>query len=153
MPDDKQLEKDIEELKKQAEEYLNGWKRAKADLVNYQKQIEREKTDWFLFASAGCAKAALPVLDSLEMAATQESGIKNQESGVAKIRDQMVDILRKMSVEQIKTLGEPVNTEFHEAVGVEKSDEHASGVIVKEVQRGYIMNGKVLRPAKVIVSE
>lgn len=154
------ISEELGKIKTQSDEYLAGWKRAKADLVNYQKQAERERADWFLFANAGCVKAFLPVLDSLDQAVERHSahreGTDVQDGlahGIAKIRDQMLDVLRQMGVEQIITVGEPVNAEFHEAIGIEKSDRHAPGIIVKEVQRGYIMHGKVLRVAKVIVAE
>ncbi len=163
-------EKTIEEYKKEAEEYLNGWKRAKADFVNYQKVVEREKAEWAMFSSAALVKAMLPVLDSLEMAVAKHvrHSERSEESrdpsalpqddnglahGIAKIRDQMVDALRQMGVEAINTVGEPVNPEFHEVVATEKSDTHAPGIITKEAQRGYTMHGKVLRVAKVIVAE
>lgn len=145
-------DKTIEDYQKEAEEYLNGWKRAKADFVNYQKQVERERAEWFMFSSVGCVKAMLPVLDSLE-AGCQGSGVRDQVSGIEKIRDQMRDAVKQMGVEAIKTIGEPVNPEFHEVVAIERSEVHASGLITKEAQRGYTMHGKVLRPSKVIVAE
>jgi len=141
-----ELEKQIEELKKQAEEYLNGWKRAKADLINFQKQTEKEKEDWFSFAQVNFVLAVLPVVDSLESAVAHESGIE-------KIRDQMVDILKRMGVEEIKSFGEQLNPEFHEVVSKELAEDKVSGLVIKEVQKGYLLNGRVLRPAKVIVSE
>lgn len=147
---------EIDAIKKQCDEYLDGWKRAKAELANYQKQVEREKTDWFLFSSAECIKAILPVLDSLESAVSSlRDGAQSlsDDDGITKIRDQMLDVLQKMGVEQIKIVGEPVNAEFHESVGIEKSEEHTAGIVLKEVQRGYAMHGKVLRVAKVIVAE
>ena len=163
-------EKTIEEIQKEAQEYLNGWKRAKADFLNYQKQVERERAEWAMFANASCVKAMLSVLDSLEMAAQSviSSGARNltpsigqgersltgvRDDGLRKIRDQMLDALRSMGVEAVKSVGEPVNPEFHEVVATEKSEAHASGLIIKEAQRGYTMHGKVLRPSKVIVAE
>ncbi len=187
-------QEELEKFKAQADEYLNGWKRAKADFVNYQKQMERERAEWAMFANASCVKAMLPVLDSLEMAALQHrrhsepqivisteakrsgeishgasmQGVGSLDSarddekkgdsigvahGIVKIRDQMVETLKQMGVEQIKSVGEPVNPEFHEVIATEPSEEHASGLITKEAQRGYTMHGKVLRVAKVIVSE
>ena len=153
-----QQEKTIEEYQKEAEEYLNGWKRAKADFVNYQNQVERERAEWAMFSSAACVKAMLPVLDSLEGAVAQFTIHSSQFTGdhghgIVKIRDQMVEALRNMGVEVINAVGEPVNPEFHEVVATEKSEEHASGLITKEAQRGYTMHGKVLRVAKIIVAE
>ncbi len=138
-------EKNIEDLKNQAEEYLAGWKRAKADFVNYQKQVEKEKAEWLLFSSAGCVKAFLPVLDSLEAAG---SG-----SGVEKIRDQMVEVMKSLGVEEIKCVGEPIDPQLHEVVATQVCDEISSGLVAKEVQRGYTLHGRLLRAAKVIVSE
>ena len=156
-------EKTIEEYQKEAQEYLNGWKRAKADFVNYERQVEKDRAEWAIFSSAACVKAMLPVMDSLENAIPSPRPLPEGEGdrrsgegvvvGIQKIRDQMLDVLKQMGVEQIKSVGEPVNAELHEVVGVEKSDVHAPGIIVHEAQRGYTMHGKVLRVAKVIVSE
>ena len=65
----------------------------------------------------------------------------------------MLDALKQMGVEAIKAVGEPVDPEFHEVVAVEPSDDVSHGLIAREVQRGYTMHGKVLRVAKVIVSQ
>lgn len=140
-------QKQIEELQKQAQEYLDGWKRAKADLVNFQKQTEREKAEWADFLHANTIRSILPVLDSLE------SAVGHKVEGVEKIRDQMKEAMKQVGVCEIKCLGEPPNPEFYETVGCEKSENHAPGLIVKEAQKGYLLNGRVLRPAKVIVSE
>ena len=174
MVDQNTREKSVEELQKECDEYLAGWKRAKADLVNFQKQMERERVEWFMYANAACVKAILPVLDSLESAVentlsesppprggeTQpishpaRGGARGGGSdGIAKIRDQMVEVLKSMGVEAIVVTKEPVNPELHEVVGVEKVEGVASGLMVREVQRGYTLHGKVLRPAKVIVAE
>lgn len=160
--------KTIEEYKKEAEEYLNGWKRAKADLVNLQKQTERERAEWFMYASGGCVKAILPVVDALQNAVAQFTVNSSQfTDGVKGIYDQMAEALKSMGVEAIDVAKEPPNPELHEVVGTEKamsggpsSDTSedgppriAPGLIMKEVQRGYTLHGKVLRAAKVIVAE
>lgn len=144
---------ELEKLQAQCNEYLSGWKRAKADLINFQKQIDRERADWRHFVTAECVRKFLPVVDALEAAAAHESGIKNHESGVEQVRNQMQGILRELEVEEIKTVGEPIDPALHEVVGTEKSDKHAPSIIVEEVQKGYKMHGKVLRAAKVIVEE
>ena len=156
-------ESELEKLRAQANEYLNGWKRAKADFANYERQVERDRAEWAMFSSAACVKAMLPVLDSLESAIPSPSPLPQGEggrrsgegvvAGIQRIRDQMLDVLKQMGVDKIKSVGEPVNTEFHEVVATEKSEVHAPGIIVHEAQRGYTMHSKVLRVAKVIVSE
>lgn len=147
-------DKTIEELRKEAEEYLNGWKRAKADFVNYQKQVERERAEWFMFANAACVKAILPVVDALQGAVAQFTVDSSQfTDGIKRIQDQMVEVLKQMGVEAIAVTKEPLNPELHEVVGVEKVENVASGLMAREVQRGYTMHGKVLRVAKVIIAE
>ncbi|MDP3245259.1 MAG: nucleotide exchange factor GrpE [bacterium] len=142
------LQKQLEDLKNQSEEHLNGWKRAKADLVNYQKQVEKEKGEWCEFLQANFIKAILPVADSLEAAAQTQNA-----DGFNKIYQQFVAILKQMGIEKIEVLGESPNPEIHEVVGKEKNQEYGAGLICKIVQKGYLLNDKLLRPAKVIVSE
>lgn len=143
-----ELQKQLEETKKQAEEYLSGWKRAKADLLNFQKQTEKEKEEWAIFFQVNFAKAILPALDSLAAAAEMD-----KTDGCNKIYQQFIAILKQMGMESIKAVGETVNPELHEVVGKDISKEVLSGVIVKEVQKGYLLSGKLLRPSKVIVAE
>ena len=146
MEEIEKLQQEFEDCKKTAEEYLNGWKRAKADYINREREIEKEKTEWLMFSHAASISGLLPILDSLESASLMNKDI-------SPIRDQAFEIFQKLGVEKIKSVGEPVNLELHEVVGKEKSDEAASGLIAKEVQAGYTLHGKVLRIAKVIISE
>ena len=127
--------------------------------ITATKEIsEKDKAEWAMFSSAALIKAMLPVLDSLEMAVATKieekfHGEGEYDDGIERIRNQMIEVLRQMGVESIKAVGEPVNTAFHEVIATEASGEHASGLVTKEAQRGYTMHGKVLRVAKVIVSE
>lgn len=153
---DEPIESGLDQITKQSEEYLNGWRRAKADLINFQRQTEREREGWIQFANATCLQAFFPILESLDQATSDEcigKSIDDHILGVKKIKDQFMGVLEKMGIEPIKCVGEPANPEVHEVVGKEKNNEHAPGLIVKEAQKGFLLHGKVLRPAKVIVSE
>ncbi len=143
-----QLKKEIEELKKQNKEYLDGWKRAKADYINREREIEKEKSEWIEFATKDLVLKILPIYEnlnkSLEYQETQKEALIE---GLKQIKKQFDEFLKDLGIEKIKTLGEKFNPELHEAV--EKRGE--SDEIVEEVSTGYKMNGKVIKVAKVIV--
>lgn len=147
---------EVEVLKKQAEEYLNGWKRAKADLLNYQRETEKRQRDLFAFAHAGAVSAFLPLYENFEQAwAHIPPDLSTHEwvKGLTHVRKQCADLLKEWAVERVETKGQPFSVELHEAVGKRKQEGALPGTIVEEVQAGYTMQGKVLRAAKVIVAE
>lgn len=145
------INKHYEECRTRAEEYLNGWKRAKADLVNYQRQVERERGEWAIYAQAETVRKFLPVIDSLEAAIALRG--EPSEAGVRRIYEQCLAALKDCGVETVEATGEPPNPEYHEVVAKEKNDAYAQGLIAKIVQKGYTLRGRLLRPARVIVSE
>jgi len=148
--DIKKLQEELEAAKKLAEEHLNGWKRAKADYLNREKEIEKDKIVWIKFANLELILNLLPILDSFEQSAKNlPENLKNDEwaKGILKIKEQFENFLKAQGVEKIKTLGEKFNPELHEAVE-KKGDK---GEIIEEIQAGYTMHGKVIRPAKVII--
>ena len=151
----KKIEEEKENLKKQADEYLAGWQRAKADYLNLEKEVAREKEEWIKFANLEFVLNFLPILDSFDAAFKEFQGEKDEKvQGFLNIRKQVEDFLQKIGLERIKTLGEKFNSTFHEAVKIEKNEKEGQKnekVIVEEIQAGYIMNNKVIRPAKVIV--
>lgn len=148
----KTLEAELEKCKKQAEEYLNGWKRAKADYINFKKESEAASADLAQFAAIGVLLKILPVYDGLKKAcATASEGDKWAE-GILHIKKQFEKIFEIFGVKEIKTIGEKFNPKVHEAVsklgnvgGVER--------VTGEISGGYEMNGEAIIPAKVIVSD
>lgn len=145
-----QTEKDeqqgtIDELRKQNDEYLNGWKRAKADLVNLQNDTARERIDWARFASAGTLNRLLPSLDTLYAALEHYPEL-------AETVKKFEEYLKGENVTEIDCVGN-YDPAVHEVIGMEKKDQADAGAIVKVVQRGYKLHDKVLRPAKVIIAE
>jgi len=138
-------EKTIEDLQKQCDEYLNGWKRAKADLMNLQAESARERTEWIQFASARSLDRLLPVVDTLHAA-------YEHEPKLADVVRKLDDYLRGEGITEIPAEGK-YDHAFHEVIGREKKEGVESGMIVVVVQRGYKLHEKVLRPAKVIVAE
>ena len=146
-------EKEIEKLQQERNEYLDGWKRAKADFLNYKKEEEERMRAMAGFAQRKLLQKILPILDNLARAEKEipEDQKGNQVcKGFLQIVSQWQDLLKSEGIEQIETVGKPFNPESHEAVSeVQGAEGEKSGMIVEELEKGYIMRGKLLRPAKV----
>jgi molecular chaperone GrpE len=160
---EEELKKEIEELKKKLEEteklkneYLAGWQRARADLINYKKE-EMERVGSFIkITQEGLILEFLPILDNFDIAEKKiPNDLKENENvkGLLQIKQQILDFLKKKGVEEIKSVGEKFNPAYHEVVGEVDTDQFETGTIVEEVQKGYKINGRVLRPAKVKVAK
>lgn len=144
----KKLKSDLSVCQKEKEEYLAGWQRAKADFINYKKDGEKTKEEFAKFATQNLLYEMLCVLDSVEMAQ------KHKESeGVREIKGQFLEVLRKYGVEEIDAgHGVRFNPMEHESVTDESVDvEDLDGAIVEELQKGYKLFNRVLRPSKVKV--
>lgn len=149
------LKERIKKCSKEKEEYLDGWQRAKAEMINYRRRQEEQSAEWLKMAQAGLIKDLLPMLDTLEAGfKNYDLRFKNEENiKVKPIRDQLLDILKKYGLEEIETTGEKFNPEFHEAIEVAEDENREDGIIVEEIQKGYLLNGKVLRTSKVKVTK
>ncbi len=141
MPEENKIE-DIETIKKQAEEYLNGWKRAKADYLNLKKDMEAQSKELKEWMSKIFLLPLLEIMDSFDRAGTLDAGIEA-------IKKQFEDFLKNSRVEVMKVVGEKFDPLKHEAM--ESIEGGESGVVAEEVQKGYLVNGEILRPAKVKV--
>ncbi|MFH0803529.1 MAG: nucleotide exchange factor GrpE [Candidatus Tagabacteria bacterium] len=139
--------KKCQELK---EEYLDGWQRAKADLINARKDDERRNQEFLKFANAALIFEILPVLDSFDLAFASEDS--KFSKGIFLIKMQLEDVLKKYGLEVIKSVGEKFNLQLHEIVQ-EVESEKEEGIIAEEIQKGYLLNGKVLRPARVKINK
>ena len=165
-----ELKKKLEECQKLKEEYLAGWQRARADLLNYKKEEIERIEEILKYGGEEFILKILPILDNFDLAEKKlPEDLKNNDSikGLLQIKTQILDFLRIQGVEEIKTIGEKFDPNFHEAVEqVEESKlssspiadarevevkDKDSGIIVEEVQKGYKINGRLLRPAKVKV--
>ena len=141
-----------EEIKKE-EEYLNGWKRAKADLINYQKDEVKRFEEMVKFANGAIIKDLIAVLDSFDLATTILEKGGGEIKGVFMIKSQLEDVMKKNGVEELTvSVGAAFDTNLHESVGEVESDV-PSGLIAEKVARGYSLNGRVIRPAKVKLSK
>ncbi len=146
---------ELEECQKQKEEYLAGWQRARADLLNYKKEEIERMGEILKLAEQEFVLKILPILDNFE--AAEKAIPENLKEGgnfkgLLMIKAQIHDFLKNQGLEEIKSLGEIFDPNFHEVVGQVEIKGKESGVIAEEVQKGYKVNGRLLRPAKVKVA-
>ncbi|MBD3311521.1 MAG: nucleotide exchange factor GrpE [Candidatus Magasanikbacteria bacterium] len=139
-------------------ELKQGWQRALADYKNLQKEIEDRKSDWVKMSELQVLEEFIPVYNNFKLAIGYQPSDFNPEQekwfqGVEQIMKQFGVILEAHEVEEIETVGVEFDPELHEAVGEEESDEYKSGIVIKELEAGYMMKGKVIKPAKVVVSK
>jgi len=144
----------VEDYQKRAEEYLAGWKRAMADYQNREKEIMRDREDMMVFATRGIITDLLPVLDNLKAAFAhipEETKPSDWAQGLLHVIRQFEEMLKSYGVTVMTTVGELFDPMRHEAVGEETGEN--PGTILREVQAGYEINGKVLRVARVIIAK
>lgn len=145
---------EVELLKEQIEDQKNKYLRALADLENYKKRASIERDEFVRFANEAIVKELLPSLDGLAkaMGYADRSGNEELVKGLALVKKLIEDALRKFGVEEVGSVGKPYDPNLHEAILMKESKEQA-GIIIEEVQKGYTMHGRLIRPAMVIVSK
>ncbi|MEJ2744520.1 MAG: nucleotide exchange factor GrpE [bacterium] len=152
-------EEELSELREQAAkagEYHDRWLRAAADLENYKKRAERERSDIQKYAHEEIMSDLLVVLDNFERAlkaAETGAGSEQLTEGVKLIQKQLLTVLQKYGLRPIEAIGKPFNPEYHEAVAQAETDEHPEGTVLTEQLKGYTLNGRLLRPAVVVTSK
>jgi len=176
-------EDELTKCQKERDEYLDGWKRAKADLINYKKDEAKRFEAVVKFANEAIIRDLINVLDSFDLALialtnadiTQINAEINKsqtnaddtqtnaeespresaswQKGLYLIRQQLEDILRQNGLERIiVSVGQPFDPALQEAIATVESDK-PGGTVVEEVEKGYLLNGKLIRPARVKVAK
>jgi len=140
---------ELEKANKLAEDYLNNWKRERADFINYKKEEARRIEDIVEFANEGLALEIVDVIDGLEIAlkkASQELKDKHGDwyEGIQKAIENFQSTLEKYGIKRIKVEGEAFNPAIHEAVETEPGGEK-----MEEVRAGYMIQDKIIRPARI----
>jgi len=149
--DIKTLQQALAEEKEKAERYLANWQRSLADLQNYVKRAEQEKSETIEFANTILIMDLLPILDDFERALVSlpvELGEQNWTEGIKLIYNKLKAILETQGLAEIKAEGEYFDPYFHEAAGQVEGEE---GVIIEEIRKGYKFRDKLLRPSMVMV--
>ncbi len=150
------LRQELGEAKAQAAEYLDGWQRARAEFANYKKRNEQERQELFKLANSTLITRLLPIFDDFERAfQTLPRNLLSLTwiDGVALIYRRLQAILDGEGLTPMETEGQSFDPLVHEAVTYEESAEHQEGQIIGEVQRGYKLGDRVLRPALVRVAK
>jgi molecular chaperone GrpE len=149
------LKSKLSAAEQKAEESYQRFLRAQADFDNFRRRTQKEKEDQAKYASLSVIEQLLPALDNFERALTASKGTQDAESlakGVEMVLRQMEQVLGAEGLETIPTVGEVFNPTVHQAVMQEESDEYESGIVIAELQKGYKLKDKVIRPAMVKVS-
>jgi molecular chaperone GrpE len=149
-----ELESELAEARRRAEEYLNDLRRVAADFDNYRKRVARDSEAQAERAAESIVSELLPVLDNLERAvdASEHHEEAKVSEGVAMVRHQLADILRRRGLEEIEAApGDAFDPHMHEALSHQPS-EHPEGAIAAVWQRGYRLGDRVVRAARVVVS-
>jgi molecular chaperone GrpE len=144
------LADELYEARRERDEYLDSMRRMKAELENSRKRQERERARLVQLASERLVRELLPVLDNLERALEVEGDIRE---GVEATREQLLAVLEGEGLAPIASDGESFDPAVHEAVMGQPSKEHEEDTVIMTLERGYILNGKPIRPAKVVVAK
>ncbi len=150
------LEAQLEEAKTQAAEYLDGWQRARAELANFKKRMEREKAQWEEDIRGEVLSSLLEVLDDFDRAMDNlpdEIADHDWVDGIRLIHRKLWAQLEALGLREIEVEeGQPFDPRFHEAVTHEQSDDHEEGTVIEVLRKGYMINDRVLRHAMVRVA-
>jgi molecular chaperone GrpE len=151
-----ELEAALKKAQEEAAENYDRFLRASADLENYKKRVSKEKADLIRYGNEELIKELLPVIDNLERALEHTSSEGAQEGivdGVAMTLQLFLGILQRFGVTPIAVEGEPFDPTKHEAVMEQPTDDYNPGHVVAELQKGYLLNDRLVRPAKVAVAK
>jgi len=147
----------IEKITKERDDYLNGWKRQRAEFINYKNDEAKRFEDIARFANEKLIRELIPVLDSFDLARQSIlTNASNKETekylkGIYLIQGQLEELLEGEGVKIIGKVGERFDPAFHEAVKEIKGS--PPGIIKEVIGKGYLLNGKVIRPARVTVTK
>ena len=141
-----------EEVKEKEESSDDRYIRLYADYQNLKKRSENDRQDARLDAKIDVAKEILPVLDNFERALEIETEDEKFKEGVMLILKQLKDALNKVGVKEIEALGTDFDPNYHSAVLMEDSEEYESGKVTAVIQKGYMINNRVIRPSMVKVA-
>jgi len=147
-------EAQTEELRQERDSYRERLLRTAAEFENYRKRVDRERRELALTAAADVFLGILPIVDDLERALDAQAPPEADpyRKGVEIIHKQMLELLRRHGVTPIDTVGSEFDPHLHEAVVTEQTDEYPDGRVISELQRGYRLGERLLRPAMVKVA-
>jgi len=154
---DQEVLKKLEEKEKESAAHYDKYMRAAADLENYKKRMAREHADLVRYGNEKLIKDLMPILDSLDRALKQPDDVSAEVQafidGLKLIEAQFMACLQKHGVEKIEARGKDFDPNLHQAVMMIESEDFEDNKVVEEFEAGYLLNGRLLKPAKVSVSK
>lgn len=151
------LQAELDQAQAKIQEYWEEILRNKAEQENHRKRATRDLENAHKYALSGFAEALLPICDSLELglnAAQQENAtLDSIKEGMSMTGDMLLKVMQKHGVEQIDPTGEPFNPEQHQAMSMQADAEAAPNTVLAVMQKGYLLNQRLVRPAMVVVSK
>ena len=155
-PEAQKLREELEKCQKKADDYLTGWKRAKADFVNREKDIERQRSDFIIFAVTSTIRDLLPTYEAFVKAcAAMPKDILDSAwgKGMTQVQKSFEDFMKKAGVARVEVLGKKFDPMHHEVVAKRKEEGKKQDSIIEEVRVGYTLHGKPFVTPKVIIAE
>jgi molecular chaperone GrpE len=153
----KEMEEQVESLKKEAAENHDRLLRLAAEFENYKKRATREMNDFRKFANESFAKAMLPVVDSMDLAIESSSNDKHVSNsmveGVNMTLKEILKVFEQFGVRRFESVGNTFDPNLHQAVMQEETDAFPENTVSKELQKGFMIHDRLLRPAMVVVSK
>lgn len=149
------LEK-IKELQEESKGNFELYLRSQAEIENIKKRNKKDKEDWIRYSNETLIKEMLPVIDNLEKAISHsqnENSFDALKEGVKLTLKGFMDTLMKSGMEEVKAQGEPFDPAFHHAVSQQEDTDVEPGIILVELQKGYTLNERLIRPAMVVISK
>jgi molecular chaperone GrpE len=150
-----ELREKIADLEKEKDELLGKLQRVSADYANFQKRVPRQIADSLGYEKERIFRSLLPALDNFERTlqnARPAESVDMLLEGIRIIYDQMLDVLKSHEVAPTNALGEVFDPSRHEAVMQKSEPEQEENIVLEELQKGYTLNGRVIRPSKVIIN-
>jgi molecular chaperone GrpE len=149
------LKDELNEMRTKADEYLDGWQRARADFANYKKRVDRDQAQVYQVAVGSIVRRYLEVLDDLERA-LKDRPLSGEGAtwaeGIELVYRKLLAILEAEGVKRMEADGQFFDPNLHEAISQERSPEHESGQIIEVIKQGYLLGERVIRPALVRVA-
>lgn len=145
---------ELDNALKEKEELTVRLQSLQAEFMNYRKRVEKEKVSLVSYGIESLVLEILPVIDNFERAMDAEEDKEYSFfKGIEMIYAELIGVLKKNNIEEIDALEKPFDPEYHHAVGVEDSEEHDKDIVIRILQKGYIIQDRVIRPSMVIVSQ
>ena len=152
----KELIQRVTELQEKVDSNFDQYLRAQAEIENIIKRNKKEKEDWIKYSNENLIKEILPVIDSLEKAVSfsnNDNQLNGLKEGVELTLKSLMDALTKAGVEEVEAEGKAFDPAYHHAVSEQEDEKVEPGIVLKELQKGYTLNQRLIRPSMVVLSK